>query len=548
MGSKQSWDNAWDVGAMSNYNTISALSESPVKAGVIYAGTDDGFINITDNDGSSWKTIEVKKLPGVPATAYVNDIKADNFDVNKVYAVLDNHKYGDYQPYIYTSNDKGKTWRSITSNLPDRTLTWRIVQDHVEKNLFFAATEYGIYFSVNSGKSWSKLNGGVPTISFRDLAIHKRENDLVGASFGRGFYVFDDISVFRELSNSQMNNKATLFSVRKAWWYIARPFLGFNDPWNGLKGSQGDSYFVAPNPPFGAVFTYHLSESLVSKKDMRTEKEKSSIKKGKAVGFPGWKIVESERREREPQVIIEVKDKNGDVVRRLEGPISKGFHRVAWDLRYPSPNSILEGAASVNVSGFLAPPGEYTVTLYTKVDGKLEKLSDSKDFDVVPLRDGALPTQSHDKIADFWRQYEKTAKRGSAIQFKVAEILKKVDRMYQAIGQSTGVVGDLDKRLSSVRNSIMEMDEALNGNRSKMQPGEKTNPTATSRLAVVHRIIEYSTYGPTETALENLSLAGIGLDKIQTQLNQNAKALNSLLRRMEKAGSPWIEGAPIPKK
>ena len=120
--------------------------------------------------------------------------------------------------------------------------------------------------------------------------------------------------------------------------------------------------------------------------------------------------------------------------------------------------------------------------------------------------------------------------------------------MYQAIGQSTGVVGDLDKRLSSVRNSIMEMDEALNGNRSKMQPGEKTNPTATSRLAVVHRIIEYSTYGPTETALENLSLAGIGLDKIQTQLNQNAKALNSLLRRMEKAGSPWIEGAPIPKK
>jgi hypothetical protein len=548
MGSKQSWDNAWDVGAMSNYNTISALSESPVKAGVIYAGTDDGFINITDNDGSSWKTIEVKKLPGVPATAYVNDIKADNFDVNKVYAVLDNHKYGDYQPYIYTSNDKGKTWRSITSNLPDRTLTWRIVQDHVEKNLFFAATEYGIYFSVNSGKSWSKLNGGVPTISFRDLAIHKRENDLVGASFGRGFYVFDDISVFRELSNSQMNNKATLFSVRKAWWYIARPFLGFNDPWNGLKGSQGDSYFVAPNPPFGAVFTYHLSESLVSKKDMRTEKEKSSIKKGKAVGFPGWKIVESERREREPQVIIEVKDKNGDVVRRLEGPISKGFHRVAWDLRYPSPNSILEGAASVNVSGFLAPPGEYTVTLYTKVDGKLEKLSDSKDFDVVPLRDGALPTQSHDKIADFWRQYEKTAKRGSAIQFKVAEILKKVDRMYQAIGQSTGVVGDLDKRLSSVRNSILEMDEALNGNRSKMQPGEKTNPTATSRLAVVHRIIEYSTYGPTKTALENLSLAKIGLDKIQTQLNQNSKDLNSLLRRMEKAGSPWIEGAPIPKK
>ena len=487
-------------------------------------------------------------MPGVPATAYVNDIKADNFDVNKVYAVLDNHKYGDYQPYIYVSNDKGRTWKSITSNLPDRTLTWRIVQDHVEKNLFFAATEYGIYFSVNAGKAWSKLNGGVPTISFRDLAIHKRENDLVGASFGRGFYVFDDISVFRELSNSQMKDKATLFSVRKAWWYIARPYLGFNDPWNGLKGSQGDSYFVAPNPPFGAVFTYHLSESLLTKKEVRTKKESTTMKRGKSVGFPGWKIVESENRELDPKVIIEVKDSNNEVVRRLEGPASKGFHRIAWDLRYPSPNAIMDGSLSTNVSGFLAPPGKYRVSIFTQIDGKVTKISDSKNFDVVPLRKGALETESHEKIAKFWRQYEQTAKRGSAIQFEVADLLKKVNRMYVAMGQSTGDVGDFDNRLSLLRESILQMDEALNGNRSKMQPGEKTNPTATSRLAVVHRIIEYSTYGPTKTAIDNLSLAVIGLDKIQTQLNQNNNDIESLLRRMEKAGAPWIEGAPIPKK
>ena len=547
MGSKQSWDNAWDVSAMSNYNTLSALSESPVKAGLIYTGTDDGLINITNNDGKSWRQIEVKKLPGAPSTAYVNDIKADNFDENKVYAVLDNHKYGDYQPYIYMSNDKGRTWKSITSNIPDRTLTWRIVQDHVKESLFFAATEFGIYFSINSGENWSKLNGGVPTISFRDLAIHKREHDLVGASFGRGFYVFDDISVFRELSNTQMKDKATLFSVRKAWWYIPRPYLGFNDPWNGLKGSQGDSYYVAPNPPFGAVFTYYLSESLLTKKEMRTKVESASIKKGKAVGFPGWKIVESENRELKPKVIIEVKDSNNDIVRRLEGPASKGFHRIAWDLRYPSPNAILDGSSSSNTSGFLAPPGKYSVTIFTQHDGKVTKVSDSKNFDVVPLREGALQTDSHDKIAGFWREYEQTAKKGSAIQFEVAEILKKVNRMHKAMGQSTSDVGDLDKRLSLLRQSILEMDEALNGNRSKMQPGEKNNPTASSRLAVVHRIIEYSTYGPTKTAIENLSLAQIGLDNIQSQLNQNNNEIESLLRRMERAGAPWIEGAPIPK-
>ena len=266
MGSKQSWDNPWDVLAMSNYNTISALSESPVKEGLVYAGTDDGFINVTDNDGKNWKKYEVKKLPGAPEMAYVNDLKADNFDPNTVYAVLDNHKYGDYKPYVYKSTNKGQTWKSIVSNLPKKSHSWRIVQDHIKKDLLFLGTEFGVYFSVNGGDVWTKLTGNVPTIPFRDLAIHKRENDLVGATFGRGFYIFDDMSVFRSISDSQMQSKATLFPVRKALWYIPRSFLGGSG-----KASQGDGYFIAPNPPFGAVFTYHLSESFLTKAEIRKQ-------------------------------------------------------------------------------------------------------------------------------------------------------------------------------------------------------------------------------------------------------------------------------------
>ena len=548
MGSKQSWDNAWDVSAMSNYNTISAISESPVKAGLIYAGTDDGFINITENDGRTWRRIEVKKLPGAPAMAYVNDLKADNFDVNTVYAVLDNHKYGDYQPYIYKSVDRGKVWKSISSNLPDRTLTWRIIQDHIEKDLFFAATEYGIYFTINSGKNWTMLKGNVPIISFRDLAIHKRENDLVGASFGRGFYIFDDISVFRSLSVKQMNSPATLFPLRKAWWYIPKPHLGFNDPWNGPKGTQGDSYYIAPNPPFGAVFTYYLSKSFESKLDKRKKKEKTSIDKGKAVGFPGWNIVEGERTEMEPEIILEVKDKEGNTVRRLNGPITKGFHRVAWDLRFPSPTTISLNNPSSNGSGLLAIPGRYTVSLFSKVDGKLDQLSEPQVFDVVPLRAGALPTDSFEQISSFWRQYEKTAKRASAIQTSVSDALKKIASMNIALSQSNADVGDMDNRLATLRSSILEMDAALVGNRSKMGPGEKNNPTVGDRLFVVQRVIEYSTYGPTETALETLQLVRKDLDKIENQLIENNKDLDVLARRLEKAGGPWIEGTPIPKK
>ena len=453
MGSRQSWDNPWDVSAMSNYNTVSALSESPVKVGLIYAGTDDGFINVTENNGKSWRKISVKKLPGVPEMAYVNDLKADNFDVNTVYAVLDNHKYGDYQPYIYKSTDKGKTWKSITSNLPDRTLTWRIVQDHVKKDLLFAATEYGIYFSVNGGSRWTMITGGVPIISFRDLAIHKRENDLVGASFGRGFYVFDDMSVFRNLSDQQMKAEGTLFTVRKAWWYIPRSHLGFGDR---PKGTQGDSYFTAPNPPFGAVFTYHLGQGYTTKLTQRKEAEKATMKKGKAVGFPGWDVVENERQEIDPKIVFEVKNREGKVIRRVNGPATKGFHRVAWDLRYPSPNSIALGGKSEGF-GFLAPPGEYTVTMYVQQDGEIKRLSKSQNFDVVPLRSGALPTKSQSTITAFWREYESAVKRGMAIQMTVANTLKKIKSMQLAMDQSRADVGNMDRRLDDIRTSIMNI-------------------------------------------------------------------------------------------
>ena len=178
-GSKQKWNNAWDVRAMSNYSTITSLSESPIQEGLIYAGTDDGIIQITENGGESWKKISYKKISGLPETAFVNDIKADLYDKNTVYAVFDNHKYGDYNPYIYKSKNKGFTWQKLTNNLPENTILWRLVQDHENKNLLFLGTEFGVYFTNNGGDEWMKLKGGLPNISVRDIAIQKNENDLV---------------------------------------------------------------------------------------------------------------------------------------------------------------------------------------------------------------------------------------------------------------------------------------------------------------------------------------------------------------------------------
>ena len=337
MDKNWSWDAPWDFYAMSNYNTITSLAESPLQEGLIYAGTDDGLIQITEDGGKSWIKTEAGQLPGVPATAFVNDIKAGLFDTNTVYIALDNHKYGDLNPYLLKSTNRGKSWKSIKGNIPDSTLVWRFVQDHVEPDLCFIATEFGIYFTIDGGGKWVKLTGGVPTISFRDLVIQRRENDLIGASFGRSFYVLDDYSALRNVSEEQLKEEATLFDTRDAWWYI--PKLG--------KGAQGASFFIAPNPEFGAVFTYYLSEGYQTEKAKRKEKEKEQIKQNENVAFPGWEALENERAQEEPKVWLSVQDSEGNVVRQLSGPVQKGFHRVAWNLKYPQ-KRVIDASKKVN--------------------------------------------------------------------------------------------------------------------------------------------------------------------------------------------------------
>ena len=159
-------------------------------------------------------------------------------------------KEGDFNPYLYKSTDLGETWTSISSNLPKRNLIWRLVQDHVAKDLMFCATETAIYVTLNGGKKWQKVPGA-PTISFRDITIQKRENDLVAASFGRGFFVLDDYSSLREMTEEKLSKEGSLFNTRDALWYIPKSTIG----------NTGGDYYFAENPDFGAVFTYHLSNS-----------------------------------------------------------------------------------------------------------------------------------------------------------------------------------------------------------------------------------------------------------------------------------------------
>jgi photosystem II stability/assembly factor-like uncharacterized protein len=542
-GRQWSWDAPWDIYAMSQYNTISSIGESPLDENLLYVGTDDGLIQVSEDGGANWRRVEVGSLPGVPATAFVNDIRADLHDVNTVYVALDNHKYGDYKPYLYKSTNRGRSWTSIVSNIPDRHLTWRIVQDHENPRLLFTATEFGLYFTLDGGAKWVKLKGKSPTISFRDVTIQRREDDLVAASFGRGFFVVDDISPLRELTEASLSQEALLFPGRDALWYIEQHPLAFSP-----GGNQGDGYFRAPNPPFGANFTYYLADDIPSLKDMRQEREKPIAKKGGDNPFPSFEELTREIQEEGPAIWLTVRDADGNVVRRIKGPAKKGFHRVNWNLRYPATNVARPARDNGETrSGFLAAPGEYTVDLTKRVRGVTTQLVAPKPFTVVPMVDSALPPQPD--AQDFMADVAAFDRSVTALDATLNEAQRKVKLLAVAVQSAPG--GDpqmLDDRLAAIRAEALALDELLNGNPARNAIYERTQPTVRSRLGRVMYSLYGSTYGPTQTAREQLGYAkadyGALRDRVRTLTEATIPAFEAELIA---AGAPWVPGGAIPE-
>ncbi len=547
MGRQQSWDSPWDMTAMSTFDTITSLAESPKAEGVVYAGTDDGLLQVTEDGGKTWRRIEVGSIPGVPAAAFVNDVKADLFDAQTVYVALDDHKSGNFRPYLVKSTDRGRTWKSIAGDLPDRHLVWRVVQDHVKPELLFAATELGVFFTPNGGGRWVKLTGDVPTIAFRDLAIQRRENDLVCGSFGRGLFVLDDYSALRELTEEGLAKDASLFPVRKAWWYVERDLLG--EPG---RASQGAAYYVAKNPPFGAVFTYHLAAAIESKAKQRQAAEKPLAEAGKDTPFPGWAAVEAERREPAPAVVLVVRDAGGNVVRRVEGRATKGFHRVAWDLRLPPSQAIGARAAFSDEegeapTGVLAPPGAYSVTLVKQVDGKTTPLAGPVSFEVAPLRRGTLPGADPKDAAAFFARVAAVERTASAATEAVGQARKRLEALREAVERSRTAPDGLDDELHAIDEELHAIDEALSGNRSRATIEDDGPTTIGAPVRAAAMAASWSTYGPTATQRRSLAIAEEDLGPLRERLNALVgQKLPALEAKLAAAGGPWTPGATLP--
>jgi len=543
MGRTWSYDSPWDLAAMSEFNTIVNLSESPLVPGLIYAGTDDGIIQVTEDGGQSWRRID--KLRGVPDRFFVNDIKADLHDPDTVYVVVDDHKSGDFSPYLLKSENRGRSWRSIAGNLPDRHILWRVVQDHENPKLMFLGTEFGVFFTVNGGGHWTKLKGGSPNIPFRDLVIQTRENDLVGATFGRSFYILDDYSPLREVTEDMLQN-SVLFPVRKTRWYVAKRPLGCGD--EGCTGAQGDDFYAASNPPFGATFTYYLPEAIQSSKDARRKQEKEKEARNEDVRFPDWDRIVSESREDAPAIVFTVRDADGNVVRHVEGPVEAGFHRVAWGLRYPPVDPWLSKEEREEEDeprpGVLVAPGTFTVTMHKRVDSVLSDLDQRQTFDVVSIREPTLPGSTQQQRVVFDSQVDELARATQGTIKSIDAIVAELTAAKEVLLSSTA-----DPSLYEIANSIQQRIQVerdrLTENEIRDNYYELKAMTVRARLWHA-RFAATNAYGPTPSQRESLRIASSLYQNVSEQLSNLVDVDYAGLKdALNAAGVPWSPGRGI---
>jgi photosystem II stability/assembly factor-like uncharacterized protein len=538
MGKIQRFDAVAKNVSTSFYGSIISLAESSLQEGLIYVGTDDGLIQITEDGGANWNKLD--KFPGVPDMTYVSDIEASQHDVNTVYATFDNHKSGDFKPYILASNNRGKSWKSISGNLPERGSVHTLVEDHEKPGLLFVGTEFGIFFTIDGGSKWIQLKGGIPIIAVRDLTIQKRENDLVAGTFGRSFYILEPL---RHVTPELLEDEAALFAVKKTWMYMQDSPIGGRS-----KGSQGDSYFTASNPPFGAVFTYYLKESLKTRKKERQEMEKKAEKEGAEVPYPNREQLRAERREEKPASILTVKDEEGNIIRQLTGPTSAGVHRVAWNLRFPAsnPTRISSGPPSPfarQPNGPMVVPGTYEVSLARVVDGEETPLASPQKFDVVPL--GTATLAATDKAALLAFQ-KKTARLQRAVlgAGQVArEAQTRIDHIKRALQDTPEADPGLGDQVRGIEIRLKDLLLDLSGDPVIRSQREPVPPSITSRVQGVVRGHWSSTSAPTQTHRDAYDIAAqeftVVLEKLRVLIEDD---LEKLEVELENAGAPWTPG------
>jgi len=419
------------------FGNIFALTESPLKKGMIYVGTDDGLIWITEDDGGNWTKYET--FPGVPEMTFVNYITPSMHDEGTVYACFDGRKNSsDFTPYLIKSTDKGRTWTSIASNLPSGTV-YCIQEDHINPDILFIGTEWGVWTTIDGGRKWVQLKNGIPTIQVKELVIQRRENDLAVATFGRGFYILEDYSILRQLGEEIENKDAHIFDIKDALMFNPASNLSY----------QGEIYFRARNPRPATKIQYFIKDGFTSLKSKRISAQKKALENGDPYPYPTEEELRAEREEVAPRLVFTIYDTEGNIIKKISNPLRKGYGSINWDFSY------LTGRIDVI-------PGQYMVAIDRDDNGAFTRLAEAKSFKVISLPN-ALGTPDFGERFEFAVKVNKLGEEVSLAMSKIDEINEKLDGMRNGLSSLPVEGSFLIKDINSLKEELDGINNIMAG-------------------------------------------------------------------------------------
>ncbi len=520
------------------FGTIVSMAESPVKENLIYIGTDDGLIQITENAGTEWS--KISSFPGVPANTYISDICPSKHNENIVYASFDNRKRDDFKPYIYISKNKGKSWTSISSNLPKNGTVHTIEQDFKNPDLLFVGTEFGVFFSNNGGQKWIQLKSGIPTISIRDMVIQERETDLVAATFGRGFYILENYSPLREVNEDFKSKEAYFFPVKDALSYMQKV----------SRNRKGSTFFVAKNTEFGAQFTYYLKEVPKSDKSIRKEKEKKLFKDGKPIPQLSLEDKRKEKNEESSYLLFTITDSNDKIIKKITKKASKGIKRMNWNLRYSSYSTVSVKDNKFDPfkksgSGNLVPSGKYKITMALYNKGEYKKLYGPVEFNVKSLNNTTFPATDKKDIIEFQKKVNRLAISVSYSTNKLEELSKKTLAIKQTILSVPEGTPEMMKEAQRILLEIEDMKYLFNGPQPKasFQELPPHDLCINRRLRYLFYAHRNSTSDITQTEKEQYDIIKEQLVPIIKRIKKLSDAdIPRLEKQLNNINAPWTPG------
>lgn len=515
------------------YGNIVALTESPKTEGLLYAGTDDGLICVTEDGGRNWRRFEA--FPGVPDNTYVSKLVASQHDAKTLYAAFDNHKNADFKPYLLKSTDAGRNWISITGDLPERGGVYCLAEDHVNSNLLFCGTEFALYVTTDGGKAWHRLKNGLPTILVKDLVIQRANDDLVVGTFGRGIYLLDDYSALRSLTPEALAKDAFLAPVRGAIAYVPNAQYGARG-----KANQGESFFTADNPPFGATITVNVKEVPKSLKAKRKEAEKVAAMGKKPLPVPTPEQLRAEAEEEAVTFALEIRDSGGEVIRRVSVSPTAGVHRVTWNLREAGPGGVDDGF------GPLVVPGEYSMKLVKRTTSRSEYLGNEVSLTVMPDPFSKLTAAEYKEIIAFNQRIRTLRRSLTAAGSSASELNAQLEAMKKVIDAAAKEDAKLKAEVRALLEGLKRIDRDMHGDSFLRGRNENIPMSIAERVSFAARATSDSVAAPTGTMKEQASDAEKLLKEQVVKLKKIAADARSMSDRLDKSGYPWTPGR-LPK-